>query len=218
MLEDFLTPEEKNVLENKPQGNVEHSFPQEFINRNEKIIFEGRPSLIPYVFKPVLYGIIYTIIFGIGGYVIFSLFSSSLAISWLIFIVVVCLIIPTLIYILRWSRTYYALTDRRVTYTYGLFSRKSSDIPLEKIMNVQMFQPWYERIFGFGTIIFTTAGAGQSMNLKGFSRTGAVVWRASKNPVQLKNYVQEAINIIAKANKTKEYKEMADAMKEAMKK
>ena len=50
--------------------------------------------------------------------------------------------------------------------------------------------------------------------MKNFYETGAVVWRAAKNPVQLKNYVQEVSDILQKAQKAKDYKDMAKAMKE----
>ena len=133
---------------------------------------------------------------------------------WFVFILVVTLILPLLFSVLRWSRTYYALTDRRVTHTYGLFSRRSADIPVDKIMSVLMLQPFFERIFGYGSLVFTTAGAGGSMRLRGFYRAGAVVWRASKQPIQVKNYVQEVLDILQKAQKTRDYKEMSKAMKE----
>lgn len=215
MVEEYLTKDQKDFLDAKPSGNRPQSFPQMFINRNEKVIYEGRPSIAAYILRPIILGIFYTIIFGYSVYAALSTVGLGLdGLYWFVFILVVTLILPLLFSVLRWSRTYYALTDRRVTHTYGLFSRRSADIPVDKIMSVLMLQPFFERIFGYGSLVFTTAGAGGSMRLRGFYRAGAVVWRASKQPIQVKNYVQEVLDILQKAQKTKDYKEMSKAMKE----
>ncbi len=215
MVEEFLTNEQKEFIDNKPFGNAPQSFPQMFLNKNEKVIYEGRPSIASYIVRPIVVGLIYTIFFGLPIFFILAAVGAFvIGLIWLSFILLVALVLPLIFSILRWSRTYYALTDRRVTHTYGLFSRQSADIPVSKIMSVLMIQPLFERIFGYGTIVFTTAGAGGSMRLKNFYRTGAVVWRASKQPVQLKNYVQEVLDILQKAQKTQEFKEMSKAMKE----
>jgi uncharacterized membrane protein YdbT with pleckstrin-like domain len=215
MVEDVLTKDQKEFLDAKPPGNRPQSFPQMFINRNEKAIYEGRPSILAFILRPIFLGIIYTILFGFSVYEVLSFGGSALlGLYWLIFIIVIVLILPLLFSILRWSKTYYALTDRRVTHTYGLFSRQSSDIPVDKITSVLMLQPFFERILGYGSIVFSTAGAGGTMRLKGFYRMGAVVWRASPQPVQVKNYVQEVLDILQKAQKTRDFKEMSKAMKE----
>jgi uncharacterized membrane protein YdbT with pleckstrin-like domain len=215
MVEEYLTPSQKETLENKPQGHIPNSFPREFLNKDEKVIYEGRPSIVPYVTRPIILGVIYTIILGLPVLIFLGPIGLGVfGIVWFLFILFVTLILPLIFSILRWSRTYYAMTDRRVTHTYGLFSRMSSDIPLDKVMNILMLQPFTERIFGYGTIVFTTAGAGGIMKLSSFYKQGAVVWRAIKYPLQVKNYVQEVTDIIQKAQKAKEFKEMAKAMKE----
>lgn len=223
----MLTQEQKEFIDNKPAGNRPESFPRIFINRNESVIYEGRPSIAAFILRPLVLGIIYIMIFGLPVYLFYRALGSTsrvarvpappvppIVVYWLMFVILVTLILPLLFSILRWSRTYYALTDRRVTHTYGLFSRQSSDIPVDKITSVLMLQPFFERILGYGSIVFSTAGAGGSMRLKGFYRMGAVVWRASSQPVQVKNYVQEVLDILQKAQKAKDYKEMSKAMKQ----
>ncbi len=214
MEDNYLTPDQKQMIDNKPLGNMPNIFPQEFINRNEEIIYSGRPSIISFIVRPIILFVIYFIFVSLPIYFVLSLLSQSVALFWMMFFLILFLVLPMLFSVLRWSKTFYAMTDRRVTHTYGLFSKQSSDIPIDKITSILMVQPFFERIFGYGSIVYTTAGAGGSMKLKNFYRTGAVVWRAARNPVQLKNYVQEASDILQKAQKAKEYKDMAKAMKE----
>ncbi len=215
MEEDYLTPEQRQVIDNKPNGNMPDIFPQEFINRNEEIIYAGRPSIISFIARPIIVFVMYFVLIGAPIFYLLSLARAQKGADyWLGFFLLFLFVLPMLFSVLRWSRTYYAMTERRVTHTYGLFSKQSSDIPIDKVMSILMVQPFFERIFGYGSIVYTTAGAGGSMKLKNFYRTGAVVWRAAKNPVQLKNYVQEVTDILLKAQKAKEYKEMAKAMKE----
>jgi uncharacterized membrane protein YdbT with pleckstrin-like domain len=60
---------------------------------------------------------------------------------------------------IRRLTTEFAVTDRRVIYKTGLFSRDTLEMNLSKVESVDVKQPFLGRIFGFGTVILRGTGA-----------------------------------------------------------
>lgn len=54
----------------------------------------------------------------------------------------------------------YLLTDRRVLRVSGIFRQVVIEAPLGKVQSVTLYRSFRERIFGIGTIVFSTAAAG----------------------------------------------------------
>lgn len=217
----ILTAAQKESLDNPPASNMKGVFPQNFLNKQEKVFFESRPSAVSFIVKPIVTGIIVLLLFVAPVWVLLGnassaafggAFITSFLLFWTAFWVFFFVILPILFGILRWIGTKYAITDRRVIFTYGLLSRRSSDIPLDKVMNTNLIQPFFERIFGYGTLAFTTAGSG-SLRIRSLIRSGAVVWRAVRDPLQVRNYVQETMDSVIKMQKARDYQEMARTLK-----
>lgn len=60
---------------------------------------------------------------------------------------------------LRRVTTEFAITDRRVIYKTGLFSRHTLEMNRSKVESVDVDQPLLGRIFGYGTIILRGTGS-----------------------------------------------------------
>jgi hypothetical protein len=60
---------------------------------------------------------------------------------------------------LRRVTTEFAVTDRRVIYKTGLFSRHTLEMNRSKVESVDVDQPFLGRIFGYGTIILRGTGS-----------------------------------------------------------
>ena len=72
------------------------------------------------------------------------------------------------------TRTY-MLTERRVLALRGILDRYHVDIPLERVQSTEVLRPFVERVFGVGTIVFSSAGLFGS----------AVSWRIVSDPDDL---------------------------------
>lgn len=72
------------------------------------------------------------------------------------------------------TRTY-MLTERRVLALRGILDRYHVDIPLERVQSTEVLRPFIERVFGVGTIVFSSAGLFGS----------AVSWRIVSDPDDL---------------------------------
>lgn len=60
---------------------------------------------------------------------------------------------------IRRATTEFAITDRRVIYKTGLFSRHTLEMNRGKVESVDVEQPFTGRVFGYGTIILRGTGS-----------------------------------------------------------
>jgi uncharacterized membrane protein YdbT with pleckstrin-like domain len=58
---------------------------------------------------------------------------------------------------LNWLTTHFVITDRRVMYRHGLFTRSGIDIPLARMNSVEFRHGLIDRIFRTGTLIIESA-------------------------------------------------------------
>ena len=64
---------------------------------------------------------------------------------------------------LTWSYTHFVLTDRRVISRSGIVSKRGTEIPLDRINNIDFSQRIWERVIGAGDLDIESAGKdGQS--------------------------------------------------------
>src|SRR6185503_4322384 len=62
-----------------------------------------------------------------------------------------------------WTYTHFVLTDRRVISRSGIVSKRGTEIPLERINNIDFHQRIWERVIGAGDLDIESAGQdGQS--------------------------------------------------------
>jgi len=59
--------------------------------------------------------------------------------------------------LVRWGTTIFAVTNRRVMYRTGVFSKSGIDIPIARINSVQFRHDFIDRMFGAGTLIIESA-------------------------------------------------------------
>lgn len=190
-----------------PNAAVPNSFPREYIATGETVIYETRPSLVPYI----LGGIIYLVI----GLLITSAAVSAIGLNgasgFVIFIFVILPLLGILIGYLRWTRTSFALTDKRTLQSTGIFSRNSNDCAHSKVQNVSLRQGIFDRLFGYGHLIFATAGI-NSTRPADVVKAGGVYWMGIKDPVNTRRFVQEVTEYLARQQKIQEFHDMAQVL------
>src|SRR5438445_5822362 len=86
--------------------------------------------------------------------------------------------------LLRWQAMSYAITDKRALMSVGIISRDSVDCAHDKIQQATLRQGILDRLFGFGNIVFQTAGVTVSpRKRRAFISAGGVYWRGVKDHV-----------------------------------
>ncbi len=134
-------------------------YPRHLINENETVVLDLRPHWW-YFSKHILTGIplfvLFVLTFQLDGDVrryVWYLFAA-LAIAWAVWL--------GLKY-LEWAFTHFVVTDRRVIWRTGVISKHGTEIPLERITNINFNQPIWDRMIGAGDLEIESAGSeGQS--------------------------------------------------------
>ncbi|HTP55915.1 MAG TPA: PH domain-containing protein [Thermoplasmata archaeon] len=84
---------------------------------------------------------------------------------------------------LRWIRTVYAVTNRRVIVQRGILSRDFDEIPVLQVRGVDVHQSVGERMLGFGTVRVSSEGG---------SRLGNEDWRGIPKPFRFQKLIEDA--------------------------
>jgi uncharacterized membrane protein YdbT with pleckstrin-like domain len=96
-----------------------------------------------------------------------------------------------------WSHTFFAITDRRIMTQTGIFSLMFADTQIDRVQNVTVVQPFFERILGYGDIMFATAGEMGGIKSDklsaGMKTGGAIVWEDVAHPFEVRKTAESII-------------------------
>jgi hypothetical protein len=96
------------------------------------------------------------------------------------------------------NRVLFMITDRRIITRYGIFSIRYAEVGVEKIQNVTVIQPWYERILGYGDIFFATSGEKGGIDYESpgikLRSGGAVSWENVEQPFVVNKIASSVVN------------------------
>lgn len=78
--------------------------------------------------------------------------------GWLVALIAIGFAVPTyLIPLLRWRTTTYTLTNHRLITRAGIINKVGHDVPVTRITNVTYERSLIDRMFGCGSLVFTTS-------------------------------------------------------------
>jgi uncharacterized membrane protein YdbT with pleckstrin-like domain len=133
------------------------SYPDRLLSPDEKVIREFRPHWLALV-GPLIWAIV-TIAAAVAA---LTLLDSPA--NWIAAVgAFVIWIVASVRRVADWATTHHVITNERVIYRAGVFSRRGKEIPLEVINDVAFSQTPLERIFRSGDLLIESAGEmGQS--------------------------------------------------------
>jgi uncharacterized membrane protein YdbT with pleckstrin-like domain len=134
-------------------------YPRKLINEGETVVLDLKPHWF-FFWKHIVAGAVILVVFLVwagagtpGG----SVSGWILALALLLFAGFV------VEKYLVWTYTHFVLTDRRVISRSGIISKRGTEIPLERINNIDFHQRLIDRIVGAGDLDIESAGKdGQS--------------------------------------------------------
>jgi uncharacterized membrane protein YdbT with pleckstrin-like domain len=133
-------------------------YPRKLINEGESVVLDLKPHWF-FFWKHILVGsaILFFFFLWVGPFGATKWLGWPLALALLIwagFVVEKYLV---------WSYTHFVLTDRRVISRSGIVSKRGTEIPLERINNIDFHQNILLRLIGAGDLDIESAGRdGQS--------------------------------------------------------
>ena len=119
---------------------------------------------------------------------------------WVLFIPLIKAIIATV----KHFNTELAVTNKRVIGKVGVFNTSTLDAPLNKIQNVSVTQPFFGKIFNFGTVKINTAA-------------GEYLYEGVSSPDTFKGTILAQIDQYEEDRIKQQAAEMAGAMASAIK-
>ena len=129
-------------------------YPKNLVNDGENVALDLRPHWW-YFSKHILTGIplfiVIILVTRLNGtpQKVTAFIVGAAAIVWAIWL---------LTKFISWTRTYFVVTDQRVVYRTGAFSRHGVEVPLERINNLNFHQRMFERMIGAGDLEIQSAG------------------------------------------------------------
>jgi uncharacterized membrane protein YdbT with pleckstrin-like domain len=131
-------------------------YPRKLINEGEEVILDLKPHWWFFVRDAIATTIVIALL------VLLLSFDNVVTQGLFIVGLVVWAGLVTLDY-LRWTYTHFVVTDRRVISRSGIVSKRGTEIPLERINNIDFHQRLIDRVVGAGDLDIESAGKdGQS--------------------------------------------------------
>ena len=133
-------------------------YPRKLINEGESVVLDLKPHWF-FFWKHILVGT--------GLLIVFLLWVGPAdSSSWLGWPLALALLVWAAFVVekyLVWTYTHFVLTDRRVISRSGIVSKRGTEIPLERINNIDFHQNIFLRVIGAGDLDIESAGKdGQS--------------------------------------------------------
>jgi uncharacterized membrane protein YdbT with pleckstrin-like domain len=130
-------------------------YPPKLINEGETVVLDLKPHWW-FFWKHI--------VAGAGVLVLLFLYVGEF--GWLKYptaIAIVVYIAFVIVKYLAWTYTHFVLTDRRVISRSGIVSKRGTEVPLDRVNNIDFSQQIWERIIGAGDLSIESAGKdGQS--------------------------------------------------------
>ncbi len=145
----------------------------------EEIIWEGSQSQV----------------LNFGIFITMGIISLIILVPSLMFfpIAAILVVIPLIYMLIKWitiKNHRYKVTTQRIFYTTGIFSKKTEAMELYRVRDVDMYEPFWQRMFKLGNIALTTSDK-TAMNflLKAVPHPGELMNNIRKN-VELRRDVK----------------------------
>jgi membrane protein YdbS with pleckstrin-like domain len=168
---------------------------------DEKVLWSGKPVLIPFIFSgliviPVI-GIVWLIF---ATFFVLSALSMGANIFPFVFFSLFVLLMglgiimgPLLVELLRYKNTEYMITDQRIIAQTGAIGIDTRFVELNKIQEVYVTVGWLDKLYGTGSIVAVTAGFVPVGAPSPYNPLVRPALKAVSQPYEVQKLLQEAI-------------------------
>jgi uncharacterized membrane protein YdbT with pleckstrin-like domain len=142
------------------------AWPDEHLSTGERVVLRARPHPKTLLGPAVALVVIVVLAIVAAGYATTTPTPrvAGHTIGWhtiaeLVILVVAVLLVLALAVrpLLTWATTRFAVTTSRITSRAGILTRRGEDIPIRRIVSVNVKQSITDRVFGCGTLVMESA-------------------------------------------------------------
>ena len=172
------------------------------LHQDEKILWSGKPVLIPFVFSAgyVLFSILGLVWLVFAFFILFSMaslaapFPPIMLFGLFLTLTGISIVLgPFLVELLRYKNTEYAITNQRLITQTGIIGLDTRFVELDKIQEVYVTVSFLDKIYETGSIIAVTAGYVPVGTASPYGVVVRPAFKAVKNPYEVQKLLQEAI-------------------------
>ena len=145
------------------------AFPERLLEESEEILIDRRPSWAA-MLRPAVLVLV-------GVLVVWACLRwlPNGGIATVVKVVVLAqaakvIVLTGGVQVLRWARTEYTLTSRRLVMRHGVWRRSVWEVPLTGIARCSVESGWIDRRLGTGTLLVETYGQQPGRTLRSFPR------------------------------------------------
>lgn len=155
--------------------------PAGMLEEGERVIFASRPQKLYYFFRTFVTGLI-IMAGGLAMILVERINTRPVKIAGAVLVLAAWLFLA--IHILRWLKTVYGFTNRRLFRHRGVIARDLYEMPLSRIQDIRVTISVSQRLIGCGDIFITTAG----------TETPAFHWDDIPHPQKVKDLIHAQLN------------------------
>ncbi len=136
------------------------AYPKDLLAPDEEIVVEAHTHWKALVLPAIV------LVLAVAAAGTYSWWQTTLDLSptaslWLGIAVAVVFLVVLAVWVvspyIRWATTHFVITDRRVIYRTGVFTKSGIDIPLARVNSVQFRHGFIDQMFKTGTLIIESA-------------------------------------------------------------
>jgi len=167
---------------------------------DEKVLWSGKPVLIPFILSGLIVipivavvWLIFAMFFVVSALSVGARHFPFLFFSPFILIIFFIIMIPLFVEYLRYGNTEYMITDQRIITQTGAIGIDTRFVELNKIQEVYVTVGWLDKIYGTGSIMAVTAGYVPVGAPSPYNPVARPAFKAIRNPYEVQRILQEAI-------------------------
>lgn len=135
------------------------SYPLRLINEGESVVLDLKPHWW-FFWKHIVFGSVLFLVFLLW---LGPLSGAGEWLGWPLGLALIVFAVWAVVKYLTWTYTHFVVTDHRVISRSGIVSKRGTEIPLERVNNIEFRQSLFLRVIGAGDLFIESAGKeGQS--------------------------------------------------------
>lgn len=135
------------------------AYPTRLINEGESVVLDLKPHWW-FFWKHIVFGAALVVVFLLW---LGPLEGAGEWLGWPLALAFVVFAAWAVVKYLTWTYTHFVVTDHRVISRSGIVSKRGTEIPLERVNNIEFAQSLFLRVIGAGDLYIESAGKeGQS--------------------------------------------------------
>ena len=141
------------------RARLEALLPRQLLQGGETVLFISKPSPLFIVLVPLEF-LVGVGALGYAGFKLDQMINDGAMARTIIVLTVLLLALRLTWQFLDWLTRIYVLTDRRVLRIKGVLNVRVFEARLNHVQHTDLLLPLRQRLFGLGTVTFSTAGTG----------------------------------------------------------